>query len=131
MTVAALKIKHKTIYRFREAVTLAPHRLLLRPRESRDLRLMSHILTMAPVPVTTWASDVFGNAVATATFAAATDTLSIESAADILLNADAWPVFDIAASAISYPFRYSDAEWTDLGALTIPQYVDPQNQLET
>jgi transglutaminase-like putative cysteine protease len=131
MTVAALKIKHKTIYRFREAVTLAPHRLLLRPRESRDLRLMSHILTMAPVPVTTWASDVFGNAVATATFAAATDTLSIESAADILLNADAWPVFDIAASAISYPFRYSDAEWTDLGALTIPQYVDPVNQLET
>jgi transglutaminase-like putative cysteine protease len=88
-------------------------------------------MTIAPVPVTTWASDVFGNAVAIATFAAATDTLSIESAADVLLSADAWPVFDIAASAISYPFRYSDAEWTDLGALTIPQYVDPVKQLET
>ena len=91
---------------------------------------MSHVLTMVPVPVTTWASDVFGNAVATATFAAATDTLSIESVADILLNADAWPVFDIAASAISYPFRYSDAEWVDLGALTIPQYPDPADQLQ-
>ena len=26
-------------------------------------------------------------------------------------------MFDVAASAISYPFRYSDDEWTDLGAL--------------
>jgi hypothetical protein len=31
-----------------------------------------------------------------------------------------WPVFDIAASAISYPIRYSDNEWTDLGAPLAP-----------
>lgn len=48
---------------------------------------------------------------------------------DILLNAVAWPVFAIAASAISYPFRYSDDEWTDLGALTIAQYPDPSERL--
>ena len=59
-----------------------------------------------------------------ATFATTTDMLVIDSAADILLNAAPWPVFDIAASAISYPFRYSDDEWTDLGALTIEQYPD-------
>jgi transglutaminase-like putative cysteine protease len=127
--LASLKIKHKTVYKFREMVSLAPHRLMLRPRESRDLRLMSHIVTIAPVPVVTWSSDVFGNAVAMATFATTTDTLMIESVADILLNADAWPVFDIAGSAISYPFRYSDNEWTDLGALTIAQYPDPDARL--
>jgi transglutaminase-like putative cysteine protease len=49
---------------------------------------------------------------------------------DILLNAVDWPVFDIAASAISYPFRYSDNEWIDLGALTIAQYPDPGEQLQ-
>ena len=43
----------------------------------------------------------------------------IDSVAELELTAVAWPVFDIAASAIFYPFRYSDDEWIDLGALTI------------
>lgn len=34
-------------------------------------------------------------------------------------------MFDISARAISYPFRYSDGEWIDLGTLTQPAYVDP------
>jgi hypothetical protein len=124
LILAALRIQHKTIYRFRELVSLAPHRLMLRPRESRELRLISNVLTIEPVAVTTWAHDVFGNAIAVATFATMADTLVIDSVEDIWLNAVAWPVFDIAASAISYPFRYSDDEWTDLGALTIAQYPD-------
>ena len=51
------------------------------------------------------------------------------SVADLELDAAAWPVFDMAASAISYPFRYSDEEWTDLGALAIQQYPDPSGRL--
>ena len=128
--LAALRIQHRTIYRFREPVSLAPHRLMLRPRESRELRLISNVLTIEPVAVTTWAHDVFGNAVALATFMTMADTLVIDSVVDILLNAVAWPVFDIAASAISYPFRYSDDEWTDLGALTIAQYPDRAERLQ-
>ena len=127
--VIALKILHKTVYRFRQPVSLGAHRLMLRPRESRDLRLMSHTLAITPVPILTWAHDVFGNAVAMATFTTMTDTLVIDSVADILLNAAPWPVFDIAALAMSYPFRYSDDEWTDLGALAIEQYPDQTGQL--
>jgi len=48
----------------------------------------------------------------------------IDSVAELQLSAPAWPVFDIAAAAISYPFRYCDDEWTDLGALAIQQYSD-------
>ena len=77
------------------------------------------------------ANDVFGNAVAVATFATMADTLVIDSVKDILLSAVAWPVFAIAASAVSYPFLYSDDEWTDLGALTIAQYPDRPNGCET
>ena len=40
------------------------------------------------------------------------------------LSAPTWPVFAISASAIEYPFLCSDDEWTDLGALTQPQYED-------
>jgi hypothetical protein len=35
---------------------------------------------------------------------------------------------NIAASAITYPFRYSDDDWTDLGSLANQQYPD-QNPL--
>jgi transglutaminase-like putative cysteine protease len=127
--MTALKILHKTVYRFRQPVSLGAHRLMLRPRESRDLRLMSHTLAITPTPVLTWAHDVFGNTVAMATFTTMTDMLVIDSVADILLNAAPWPVFDIAASATSYPFRYSDDEWTDLGALAIVQYPDQAGRL--
>lgn len=57
--VTALKIHHKTVYRFRQPVSLGAHRLILRPRESRDLRLMSHTLAITPTPVLNWAHDVF------------------------------------------------------------------------
>jgi transglutaminase-like putative cysteine protease len=124
-----LKIHHKTTYRFNQSVRLGPHRLMLRPRETRDLRLISHEVAAIPAASVTWALDVFGNAVATASFQTMSDRLIIESIAEVDLDSVAWPVFAIAASAISYPFRYSDAEWTDLGALAALQYSDPRGQL--
>ena len=127
--VITLRIRHATTYRYQQPVSLGPHRLMLRPRESRDLRLVSIDVTMTPPTVLTWAQDVFGNTVATATFQTATDTLVIESIAEIELDAVAWPVFDIAAAAIFYPFRYSDDDWIDLGALTVQQHPDPAGQL--
>ena len=57
------------------------------------------------------------NAIATASFDSMTDRLVIDSAAVLQLGGDPWPVFDIAGSAIHYPFRYSADEWTDLGQL--------------
>ena len=124
-----LKIHHKTTFAYRQPVSLGPHRLMLRPRESRDLRLISSAVTVTPTAVVTWAHDVFGNAIATAAFPTMADNLVIESVAELQHNATAWPVFDVAASAIFYPFRYSDDEWTDLGALTIQQYPDPAGRL--
>ncbi len=125
----SLKIHHKTSYRFNQPVALGPHRLMLRPRENRDLRLISSHVSVTPESVVTWAQDVFGNAVAIATFQTMTDNLVIDSVSELQLDAAAWPVFSIAASAIVYPFRYSDDEWTDLGALTRQQYPDPTGQL--
>ena len=119
-----LRIRHRTVYRYRQLVTLGPHKLMLRPRESRDVRLLSSELTLTPAATLEWASDVAGNAVATATFGTPTATLTIDSLASVVLSAAAYPVFPIAASAIAFPFRYSDNEWIDLGGLTIRQYPD-------
>ena len=119
-----LKILHTTTYRFGERVSLLPHRLMLRPRESRELRLISSQITVRPAAILTWAHDVFGNAVTTAMFQIPATDLVIASVAELQLDAVAWPVFDIAFSAMSYPFRYSDDDWTDLGALAAPQFAD-------
>ena len=129
--MVTLGVHHTTTYRYREPVVLLSHRLMLRPREGRDLRLLSSGLTITPIARVTWAHDVFGNAVATATFDGLADHLVIDGTAELQLDAAAWPVFPIAASAASYPFRYSDDDWTDLGALGIQQYPDPSGRLRS
>jgi transglutaminase-like putative cysteine protease len=87
MTV--LKIRHRTTYRYREPVRLGPHRLMLRPRESRVVRLLSSTLETTPAASVSWTNDVFGNAVATADFAGLADGLVIESRAAVELAASA------------------------------------------
>ena len=123
-----LSTYHVTAYRYLVPVLLGPHRMMLRPREARDLRLISHDLTVSPEAEITWAHDVAGNAVATAQFSGPTEQLLVESRATVELTASAWPVFTIAAEAINYPFFYSDDDLTDLGALATPQYTDLDGQ---
>lgn len=115
--MSVLTIHHRTIYRYRTPMVFGPHRLMLRPRESHALRLYEHEVTIAPSAVVTWAHDVAGNSVATASFSESSDTLSIDSFATLLLDVDRWPVFDIAASAQRSPFLLSEDDMTDLGAL--------------
>lgn len=127
--LTTLHIRHTTTYRYRQPVRLGPHRLMLRPRESRDLRLISIDVRVSPSATVTWSHDVSSNAIATATFGTLTDALVIDSTAAVELTATPWPVFDIAASAVTYPFRYSDDDWADLGSLANAHYRDPAARL--
>jgi transglutaminase-like putative cysteine protease len=126
-----LRVRHRTEYRYQTPVSLGPHRLMLRPRESRDVRVLSNQISVTPSGALSWGQDVFGNALATVAFAGSTDQLTIEAVSELQLHADEWPVFAIAASAIVYPFQYSSDEATDLGALAIPHDRDPSGRLET
>lgn len=119
--MVGVRIRHRTAYRYRQAVGLGPHRMMMRPRDGLDLRLVSSELVVTPPAALTWAQDVMGNVMATAVFGGPTDTLVIDSTAHVELDAAAYPVFAIAASAHAYPFRYADDEWADLGALTARQ----------
>lgn len=124
-----LTVTHRTEYRYAVPVAPGEHRLMLRPRETRELQLVSFDLHVHPTAIVTWAQDVAGNSVATASFAGLTDILTIESRMVVDLHAPVWPIFDIAASAQNYPFQYSDDDLTDLGALARPQYVDHADRL--
>lgn len=129
--MAEISIIHKTAYAFPSLVTLGPHRMMLRPRETRELKLLSFELRISPEADVIWAHDVAGNSIATAYFHAMSDHLVIESVTTLALSAPRWPVFAIAPSAQTYPFHYSDADWTDLGALALPQYADTAGRLRT
>ena len=125
----SVTITHSTTYHYRTEVALGPHRLMLRPRETRDLSLTSFDLEISPEARVDWSHDVAGNAVATAQFATNATRLSIQSRTCVDLGAPVWPVFPIAATAASYPFVYSPDAWTDLGALAMPQYADDTGRL--
>lgn len=119
-----ITIAHTTTYRYRSAVVLGPHRLMLRPRETRDLTLTAFDLEITPKACIDCSHDVAGNAIAIANFDVSTETLSIRSHTTTILAAPDRPVFPIATAATSYPFLYSTEDWTDLGALSAPQYQD-------
>ncbi|HEY1723342.1 MAG TPA: transglutaminase family protein [Magnetospirillaceae bacterium] len=131
MTPSALvKVRHRTTYRYDQLVSLLPHRLMLRPREGPNIQIISMDLKVTPEASVTWSWDVFGNSIATATPQFMARTLLIESTVELGLSSAAYPVFDIAPSAVFYPFRYTDDEWTDLGALAVQQYPDPGFRLK-
>lgn len=125
----SVAITHETSYRYRTPVSLGPHRLMLRPRETRDLSLTSFDLEISPEARIDWSHDVVGNAIATAHFDTRTEVLSIRSRTLADLRAPIWPVFPIAASAASYPFLYAPEDWIDLCALARPQYADEAERL--
>ena len=124
-----LTVQHSTTYRYRRPVAFGPHRMLLRPRDSHDLRLVSSRLLIDPEPRIRWMHDVFGNSVTLAEFQGKADTLTIESVLTIERYALDRPAFELTPEAASYPFLYSPAELSDLGRLAEPHCPDPEGRL--
>jgi transglutaminase-like putative cysteine protease len=129
-TMPLLTIHHKTEYRYAHPVAFGEHRIMLRPRDGHDLRVLSGSLEIVPEPASLrWIHDVFGNSVAIATFEARAKTLSIVSTAMVEHN----PAHEFALTpddpAYFYPFLYNDEELLDLVQFIQPQYGDPDGEL--
>ena len=119
-----LTVRHTTTYRYARPVTFGQHRLMLRPRDSHDLRLMSAELTLSPPGDVRWLHDVFSNSVSLVDFQAAASTLVISSTLKIERYGLEGPVFPIAPEAEFYPFIYSSSDRVDLGRLLEQHYPD-------
>ena len=124
-----LTVRHATTYRYKRPVTFGQHRLMLRPRDSHDLRLVSAELTLSPPGPVRWMHDVFGNSVALVDFQGAADTLSIVSNLKIERYGLEGLRFPIAPEAEFYPFIYSSSDRVDLGRLLEQHYPDPEGVL--
>jgi transglutaminase-like putative cysteine protease len=129
--MAVINVRHTTIYRYARPVRFGPHRLMLRPRDSHDLRLIQTSLTCAPSATLQWHHDVFGNSVAIASFTTAANELRIESSLTLEIFAGERPTFQIAFDAVTYPFNYSPDDRIDLGRLVECHYRDPADRLRS
>jgi transglutaminase-like putative cysteine protease len=124
-----LTVRHATTYRYARAVTFGQHRLMLRPRDSHDLRLVAAELTLSPPGNVRWMHDVFGNSVALVDFNASAATLAITSSLKIERYGLDGLQFPIAPEAELYPFIYSSSDRVDLGRLLEQHYPDPNGVL--
>jgi transglutaminase-like putative cysteine protease len=119
-----LTVRHATTYRYSAPVEFGQHRLMLRPRDSHDLRIVEASLQLSPSGRIRWMHDVFHNSVALIDFDAPAAELSITSLLVMERFALARPDFPIAPEAETYPFMHSADERSDLGRLRERHYQD-------
>lgn len=122
-----LRILHRTAYRYSAPVRLGPQRLMMRPRDSHDIRLDATALTIQPQPAALrWLHDVWGNSVAVATFADPADQLTVESRLEIRHYGLAAPDLQLEPGTEQWPFEYPAAERLDLMPYRERLYPEPQ-----
>jgi transglutaminase-like putative cysteine protease len=129
--VTILRVTHRTEYRYRQPVVLGPHRLMCRPRDSHDLRLLDTGIKITPQPAALrWMHDVFGNSIAIATFSEAASQLEFEST----FRAEHFPLPErtlvIDDNAATLPLSYSASEDVDLASSKARHYPDSEHRLD-
>lgn len=126
-----LHVRHITTYRYRQAVAFGEHRIMVRPRDGHDQRILFTEIDIIPEPVSLiWVHDVFDNCVALARF----DRRAAELRFDCRIALDHQPVsplsFALSDHAVSYPFSYSPDEMPDLLRLIERHWRDPDRAVD-
>ncbi len=126
-----LTVRHVTTYRYKQPVSFGEHRMMLRPRDSYDQRLIEARLVLTPEPASLhWMHDAFGNCVAIARFSGRAAELQFDST--IRLDHEPNNPLDFALDdyALDYPFSYSSEEIPDLSRCIERQYLDRDRDID-
>ncbi len=126
-----LTIHHRTEYHYARPVAFGEHRVMLRPRDGYDLRLLGEALVIEPEPASLqWIRDVFGNTVGIAKFTGRNDRLIFDSK----VRVDHRPVRGLHLSPDDYaylhPFAYDGEEMPDLERSIRRGFDDPDRRIE-
>ena len=129
--IPILDIRHLTTYRYRQPVAFGEHRMLLRPREGHDQRIIEARLDIQPAPSEIrWLHDVFGNSVGVARFDGRARELRVSS----VVRLDHTPTnaldYPMERDAETYPFSYDVDDMADLARSIERQYQDPDREVD-
>jgi transglutaminase-like putative cysteine protease len=127
-----LSIRHLTRYRYSKPVAFGEHRMMFRPLESYDQRLLSSTLAISPEPVQLrYVHDVFGNCVGIARFEHPASELAFESR--VTLEHNPQPAFaggDVEAYVGTLPLAYGPEDMPDLLRSMERQHPDPDGAVD-
>jgi transglutaminase-like putative cysteine protease len=116
-----LSIRHVTTYHYHQPVAFGAHRMMLRPRDDDDQRVVHSEIEITPRPAQlAWTLDALGNHVAIAEFADRAAELRFVSTNRIDHKPAGFRAADIDDFARSYPFVYPAEIWS-----TLERYARP------
>jgi transglutaminase-like putative cysteine protease len=121
-----LAVRHVTTYHYKQPVAFGDHRMMLRPRDDEDQKVLESQLEITPVPShLTWTQDIFGNHVATARFAERASELRFESTICVEQAPAGFRAADIMEFARTYPFAYAVEDRPGHAHFTTPRSAHP------
>ena len=124
-------VQHTTTYHYRQPVGFGEHRMMLRPREGRDQRLLEAELKITPRPASLRsAQDTSGNSIEVARFSSRADELRFESTVRVETSPSHPDGFAVENRAQTYPFAFSADEKVELARFIELGHPDPGRVLE-
>ncbi len=122
-----LRVRHVTTYSYTRPVGFGEHRLLFRPRDSHDQRLLAADLSAHPEPADVrWTTDVFGNSITHVSFERQSPELRFETNIVLDHTPQMVPEFRIEERAKRWPFEYDADTMPDLAAYMRVHNPSPQ-----
>jgi transglutaminase-like putative cysteine protease len=122
-------VVHTTVYRYREAVSFGEHRVMFRPRESHDLRVLATDLEVSPLSDVRLIQDPHSNSVALVQPLEDSSELRIVCSFTIEHAHSNNLELPLSPWAELFPFTYSVEERFDLEQYLRPHHDDPQGDL--
>jgi transglutaminase-like putative cysteine protease len=125
-------VRHLTKYRYKRPVRLGEHRLMFRPRDSFDQRLLHSDVAISPEPSRVrWIHDAFGNCVTLFDFFETSSAhINVESMIRLDHTPENAPDFQIEEHAKLHPFRYAAEQLPDLSPCIRRQCADPDDEVK-
>ncbi|HEY9011436.1 MAG TPA: transglutaminase family protein [Devosia sp.] len=126
-----LRVRHITSYAYRRPVGFGQHRVLFRPRDSYDQRLLSAEIEVSPEPASLrWIHDVFGNCVALVDFDSKAEELRFETNIVLDHTPFAGPAFSTRRKAKTWPVPYDEVDLPDLLPSMRRHFPDENGEVE-
>ncbi|MBL0094041.1 MAG: transglutaminase family protein [Piscinibacter sp.] len=122
-------IVHTTVYRYREPVQFGEHRVIFRPRDSHDLRVLATDLQVSPEATVRLIQDPHSNSIAIVQPLEPAEELRIVCSFTIEHAHSHNLELPLAPGAEFFPFAYSVEERFDLEHYLRPHHDDPLGRL--